>query len=187
MKPHNMQKVCLGKLRTEYKGNIFTIHTQHVTFDDGTTAIYEYCERPASVSILAFNEKNQLLLIKENRVGYKKSTWFLPGGRADHKGDTPRTAAIRELREEAGYKPKTIKLVHKKAPASTLLWDIYLFAARDLVFDPLPKDKGEVIETYFFPLKTAVQMALDGTIDNEFISYNIIRFEYMLRHGQFKW
>lgn len=177
----------LGKIKTEYRGKIFTIKHQDVLFEDGSKTVYEYCERPASVSTLAFNEKGHLLLIKENRVGYKYDTWFLPGGRVDHKGDTPKKAAIREMREEAGYRPKTIKLVHTKSPASTLIWDIYLFAARDLVFDPLQKDKGEIIETFFFPMKQALKMALDGTIDNEFISYNIIRFEYMLKHGQFKW
>jgi len=177
----------LGKIKIEYTGKIFTIKHQDVTFEDGSQTIYEYCQRPASVSTLAFNEKGHLLLIRENRVGYKHDTWFLPGGRMDHKGDTIKKAAIRELREEAGYRPRQIKLVHKKAPASTLLWDIYLFAARNLVFDPLPKDKGEVTENYFFPLKQAAKMALSGTIDNEFIAYNIIRFEYMLRHGEFKW
>ncbi len=126
-------------------------------------------------------------MTKEHRHGYKASTWFLPGGRMDEPGDTPRKAAIRELREETGYTAKQIKLVHKKSPGATLLWDIYLFAARDLHWQPLAPDKGEVITPVFIPLKKAVQMALDGTIDNEFISYTIIRFNYMLKHGQFTW
>jgi ADP-ribose pyrophosphatase len=126
-------------------------------------------------------------MIREKRPGYKKDTWFLPGGRMDKPGDTPRKAAIREMREESGYRPKEIRQLYKKSPSSSLIWDIYIFAARDLVFDPLPKDKGEVIQTHFIPFKKAVIMALDGTIDNEFIAYSIIRFDFMLKHGQFKW
>ena len=106
----------------------------------------------------------------------------------DAPGDTPKKAAQRELREESGYRAKQLKLVHTKYPSNTLIWDIFLFAGRDLVWDPLPKDEHEIVdEVKFFPLKKAVQMAKDGTIDNEFISYNIIRFDYMLKNGQFKW
>lgn len=181
------KKIALGPMETVYKGDIFTIFHRNITLPDGKTLVYEYCERPTSVSVLAFNEKNELLLIREHRHGYKKNVWFLPSGRADHPNDTPRKAAIRELREEGGYRPKTIKFIHKKSPSSTLLWDIYLFAAKDLVYDPLPHDPEEKMSVHFVPLEKAVLMALDGTVDNEFISYNIIRFDYMLRHGQFTW
>lgn len=174
-------------MRTTFKGSIFTIHNQDVSFPNGNTLEYEYCERPPSVSILAFNDKKELLMIREYRHGYRKNVWFLPSGRMDRPGDTPRKAAIRELREEGGYRPKTIKFVHKKSPSNTLLWDIYLFAAKNLVYDPLPHDPEERITATFVPWKKAVQMAMDGTIDNEFISYNIIRFDFMLKRGQFRW
>lgn len=174
-------------MRTVFDGHIFRIKQQDVSFPDGRTAEYEYCERPASVSVLAFNEKNELLMIREKRHGYAKNVWFLPSGRMDRKGDTPKVAAIRELREEGGYRPKTIRLIHKKSPSNTLLWDIYLFAAKSLVYDPLPCDESEIISPRFVPWKKAVRMALDGTIENEFISYNIIRFDYMQKHGQFLW
>lgn len=182
-----MRDLKLGKIREVYKGKIFNIKERSVTYSDGCTDIFEFCERPPSVSILAFNEKGQLLMIREYRHGYQDNVWFLPGGRMDEDGDTPEIAAIRELREEAGYRPQTIKLIKKKSPSNTLLWDIFIFAAKDLVHDPLPHDKGEVIEPVFVPFEKAVQMAHDGTIDNEFISYNIIRFNYMLKHGEFEW
>ena len=91
------------------------------------------------------------------------------------------------MREEGGYRPKTIKFIHKKSPSNTLIWDIYLFAAKNLVPDPLPPDREEKIEPIFVPWDTAVRMALDGTVDNEFISYNIIRFNYLIRSKEFEW
>ncbi len=182
-----MKKVQRGPMREMYKGHIFTIKQQDVVLPNGAKALFEYCERPSSVSVLAFNNKKELLMIKEWRLGYDKNVWFLPGGRIDHKNDTPKKAAQRELREETGYRANTMKLVHKKSPASTLHWDIYVYAAKDLEIDPLPLDTGEIIIPQFVSLKKAVQMALDGTIENEFISYNIIRFDYMMRHGEFTW
>lgn len=183
--PTNMPK--LGPEKIVYTGNIFTIKQREVTFDSGQKQIYEYCERPPSVSVLAFNKQGKLLMIKEKRRGYKKNVWFLPGGRADKKEETTRKAAQRELREETGYRAKKMKLLHKKTPSNTLLWDIYIYVAKDLVLDPLPQDLGEEIEPIFVSFKKAVQMAKDGTIDNEFISYNIIRLDYMIKHKQFIW
>jgi len=182
-----MKKIKLGPEKIKHKGKIFNIKQREVFFPDGEKDIYEFCERPASVSVLALNEKKELLLINEYRYGYKKNVWFLPGGRVDQKNDTPKKAAQRELREEGGFRAKKLKLIRKNHPSNTLMWDIYIFFATDLVYDPLPLDKGEeVSEIKFVPLKKAVQMAVDGTIENEFIAYNIIRFEYMLRHGEFK-
>ena len=126
-------------------------------------------------------------MIKELRPGYNHPVWFLPSGRIDHRGDTPKTAAIRELREETGYTAKKIKLIHKKSPDSTFIWDIYLFAAKNLSKSPLPKDPGESIEPIFIPFNQAVEMALDGTVENEFIAYNIIRFNELVKRGEFKW
>lgn len=177
----------LGPIRTKYTGKIFTIKERDVTFSDGEKTIYEYCERPASVSVLAFNKKGELLMQKENRHGYKKNVWFLPGGRMDMPGDTPRKAALRELKEETGYTAKKITLIHTKSPGATLLWDIYVFAARELIAGEKNNERGEYTEPHFIPFKQAVQMALDGTIENEFISYHIIRFDFMRKHKEFSW
>lgn len=183
-----MKPPILGPKTTVYKGHIFSLIHQNVHFSNGHDTVYEYCERPPSVSVLAFNTKNEILLIREKRVGYGgKYTWFLPGGRMDQANDTPKKAALRELREETGFAAKTMKHVSKKSPGSTLIWDIYTFAAKDLFASPLPKDRGEIIKVHFVPFKKAVLMALSGEIDNEFISYHIIRFDYMLKQGEFSW
>ncbi len=170
----------------KYKGRIFSIFEREMTFPDGSVKQYEYCERPNSVSVLAFDARGRLILIREWRAGYKQPAWFLPGGRVD-TGDTPRTAAIRELQEEAGLKPKTIKLLYKKSPSNTLLWDIFVFAAKDVQVAPRVGDEEFPIEVVPTSLSHAVAMAKDGTIENEFISYAIIRFAEMKKRGEFRW
>lgn len=181
-------KIKFGKIETKYKGKIFAFKQREVTLPNGDKKIFEYCERPSTVSILAFNEKGEILMIREKRAEKSnKLSWYLPGGRMDGPGEAPKKAALRELREETGYAAKKFKLIHKKSPSATLIWDIYVFAARDLYLSPLPPDPSEVITPVFVPFKKAVQMALDGTIDNEFISYNIIRFDYMIKNKQFVW
>jgi len=175
----------MGKMKTVYKGKIFTLQKRDV-WENGAHKIFEYCVRPSSVSVLAFDKKGRLLLINEYRHGYNKNTWFLPGGRVD-KGETPLSAAKRELAEEAGVKTKTIKFLHKKTPSNTLVWDIFVYVAKDLSPVEACGDESFPIKVVPTPLKKAVKMAVSGEIENEFIAYNIIRFDYLLKHGEFKW
>ena len=170
-----------------YRGRIFSIKERDVEFSSGKKTVFEYCVRPASVSVLAFNDHGDILLIKEQRHRSKHPVWFLPGGRMDKKGDTPKKAAMRELREETGYAAKTMKRIHQKSPSNTLLWDVFVFAAKNIYPSPLPQEDGEITEPHFVPFHQAVEMALDGTIENEFISYNIIRFAELVKRGEFRW
>lgn len=174
-----------GKDSIVYKGLIFNIHQREVILPNGTKKTFEYCERPTSVTVLAFNDKNELLMIRERRPGYKHNVWFLPAGMVDSKDEPPKKAALRELREETGFAAKKMKLIYKKSPSSKLIWDIYLYAAKDLHWKPLPRDPGEEISVHFVPFKKAVTMALDGTIENEFIAFHIIRYNEMLKRKQF--
>lgn len=182
-----MRHLKFGKFTTVYKGKIFNIKHQDVTLPSGEKTYFEFAERESSINVLAFNEKNELLMTREYRYGYKQPVWFIPAGRMDKKNESPRQAAQRELREETGYRAKTLKLVKKSSTSEVLIWDIYLFVAKNLVIDPLPKDENEEIETVFMPLKKAVQMALDGTVKNEYIAYSIIYFNHLLESGKLQW
>lgn len=181
-----MRREKLGPLKELYSGIIFKIFQRDVIFPDGKKKVFEYCSRPDSVTILPFDSKGRLLLIKEYRHGFKKNVWFLPAGRVD-KGESFLAAAQRELREETGFGAKKIKKIYEKSPSNMLRWDIHIYAARDLYPAPLVGDEDFPVEVVPTPFAKAVKMALDGTIENEFIAFHIIKFNYMLKHGQFKW
>ncbi len=181
-----MQKERLGPVKQVFKGKIFKILQRDVFFPNGRKKLFEYCVRPDSVTILPFDEKGRLLLIKEYRHGFKKNVWFLPAGRVD-KGESALEAAKRELREETGMGAKTFKKVYEKSPSNTLIWNIHIYAAKNLFLAPLKGDEDFPIKVVPTPFAKALKMALDGTIKNEFIAFHIIKFNYMLKHGQFKW
>ena len=69
-----------------------------------TTGItLEYLEKSSAVCFVLFNEtKEKVILVKQYRPGVKGETWEVPAGLID-KGENPKDAAFRELREETGY------------------------------------------------------------------------------------
>lgn len=60
--------------------------------------------------VICENEHNEILLIKEYRVGLSKLSWGLPGGMLNQK-ESFKKAAIRELYEETGIKINNCRLI----------------------------------------------------------------------------
>jgi len=65
-----------------------------------------YATPKVDVRGACFDERGRVLLMRERADG----RWSLPGGWAD-PGDTPTSAVVRELREEAGAVAEVVKLI----------------------------------------------------------------------------
>ncbi|MGQ0623482.1 MAG: NUDIX hydrolase [Sporichthyaceae bacterium] len=65
-----------------------------------------YVTPKVDVRAAVFNAAGELLLVREVADGH----WSLPGGWAD-VGDSPKTSAAREVREESGYEARLTHLV----------------------------------------------------------------------------
>jgi len=182
-----MKKYRIGELRTVYEGSFLAIKQRDVVFKNGDKKVFEYCVRPDSVTILPFDEKGRLLLIREFRYERGRYVWFLPAGSVG-KNEAPLSAAKRELQEETGFGARKWKKIFRRPSGSNfILWYVHVYVAKDLFVSKKEGDEEYPIEVLPTPLKKAVEMALNGTIENEFICYHIIRLNEMLKRGELKW
>lgn len=183
----NEYRVQFGEFETMYQGKIFTVKQRPVIYPDGHEEIFEYCQRFDSVTVLAFDEQQRLLLTREFRESRNEYVWFLPAGKID-QGETPEQAMQRELREEIGKRANTYRLLFTRpAGSSYFFWDIYVYVAKNLQDDPLKPEEVFPIEVVPTPLAKAVDMALADQLGNVFLAYNVIRFAHMLERGEFSW
>ncbi len=60
---------------------------------------------PGSAVMMAMDDKNRILLVRQYRLPADKYLWELPAGKLDD-GEKPLQAAKRELTEETGYTAK---------------------------------------------------------------------------------
>jgi ADP-ribose pyrophosphatase len=85
-----------------FKGKIWDVVSE--TFDyKGDELIREFVAHPGAVAVIALNELQEILLIKQYRQPVREYLWEIPAGLLDVPGESRLEAAKRELIEETGY------------------------------------------------------------------------------------
>ncbi|MEV4335254.1 NUDIX hydrolase [Streptomyces sp. NPDC049597] len=118
---------------TPFRGNKTSVRTDDVVMPDGSVVKRDYQVHPGSVAVLAIDDEDRVLVLRQYRHPVRHKLWEIPAGLLDVPGENPLHAAQRELYEEA----------HVKAEDWRVLTDVYttpggcdeavrIFLARDL-------------------------------------------------------
>lgn len=67
------------------------------------------------VSVLAWTEAGRFILVRQFRPAVQATTLELPAGHVD-PGETPESAALRELEEETGYRAASAEVIARLKP-----------------------------------------------------------------------
>ncbi|MFF7593060.1 NUDIX domain-containing protein [Kitasatospora purpeofusca] len=89
---------------TPFQGRVTGVRTEEVLMPDGSWARRDYQTHPGSVSVLALDERQRVLVLRQYRHPVRQRLWELPAGLLDVPGENPLHAAQRELYEEAHCK-----------------------------------------------------------------------------------
>ncbi len=146
------------------KNKLFRI-VDEVAKDPGGFEIHRFIVRhPGSAVMMAVDEKNRVLLVKQFRLPAQRDLWELPAGRLD-PGENPLQAAKRELREETGYKAKNwLKLVSFWPSPGYVDEKMNIFFARGLTPGEQQQMPDERIEMRWFTKKELGQLIRAGKI-----------------------
>ncbi|GLX99638.1 MULTISPECIES: NUDIX hydrolase [Actinoplanes] len=155
-----------------YTGPIFSVHTDTITMSDGRTADRDVVENRGAVVVVAVDEQDRVVLIKQYRHPVAARLWELPAGLRDVEGEPEEITAARELAEEADLIAGRIEpliALHTSAGFSNEF--VRVFLARDL--RPVPdaerhvrEDEEADLEIHLVALDEAVGMVLRGEITN---------------------
>ncbi len=137
------------------QSQIFCVESIELQFSNGEQRTYERLKagRNGAVMIVAINQHQELILIREYAAGTERYELAFPKGLIED-GETPEQAGNRELKEEAGYGATQLSQLKSFTLApGYLTHKMYLIFAEDLYLEKLEGDEPEPIEVIHWPLK----------------------------------
>lgn len=161
-------------VRTEvlHRGMISDLVRDTVDLGEAGVVLREYVRHPGAVAVLALDDAEQVLLVRQYRHPVGAELWELPAGLLDVSGEPQVEAAARELAEEAdvvaGAWWHLVDYLASPGGSDEL---VRIYLARDLTDVPLAhrhvrthEEHGMVVERV--PLDEVVAAVLDGRVRN---------------------
>ncbi len=122
-------------------------------------------EHPGGVTLIAFDQEERLLLVRQYRHPAGRELLELPAGTLD-PGESPESCAERELQEETGYRPARLERLGGFYTAPGYCDEyLHVFLAVDLVESRLEGDE-EAIDVERIPLEEVLSLIAAGEIED---------------------
>jgi 8-oxo-dGDP phosphatase len=143
----------------------------------GAVLAREYVDHPGAVAVLAMDDEERVLLIRQYRHPIRMRDWELPAGLLDLEGEDPLEAAKRELAEEADLEAdewSDLATFYTSPGGSNELLRVYL--AKGLRATPAFARfaEEEHIELRWVQLNEAVEAVLEGRLRNSILTIAVL-------------
>jgi len=141
---------------------------------EGDKITRDYVDHTGAVAVLALDERERVLLIKQYRHPVRTRDWELPAGLLDIRGEAPLLAAQRELAEEADLVAETWDLLTEfmtSPGGSNEVLRVYLargVSAAPEAFERTEEEAG--IELRWVPLDDVVDAVLARDLQNSILA-----------------
>ncbi|MGL4912185.1 MAG: NUDIX hydrolase [Romboutsia sp.] len=157
-----------------YTGKVISVKVDTVEVENKGYQKREIVEHPGAVGVVAINDNNEVVLVKQFRKPIEKVIWEIPAGKLE-SGENPKECAIRELKEETGYEAENLKLIHKFYTSSGFSnQKIYIYLATGLNAGENKLDEDESLEVYNIKLEEAYNMIIKNEIEDAKTSIGIL-------------
>jgi ADP-ribose pyrophosphatase len=147
-----------------YNGRVLNLRIDTIEMANGTVSEREIIEHGESVCIVAIDENDLVILVRQYRLAAGQQLLEIPAGSME-PDESPLESAKRELREETGRLANKWQNLggYYAAPGYTAEY-LHLFLARELTMGPDDQDEDEDVEVEAHPLNTIVALIVNGVI-----------------------
>jgi len=147
-----------------YSGRAVKLRVDTIEKPDGRKTMREIVEHADCVAVVALDEKNNVVMVKQFREAVGKTLLEIPAGGID-AGEEPVDSVRRELQEEIGLLPNKIERIggFYSTPGYCTEY-LYLYLATDLRPSRLEAEDTESIEIVKIPLAKIPALIVSGEI-----------------------
>lgn len=151
--------------RTIYSGRLLTVHEDDVRLVDGTPAHREVVAHPGAVAIVAIDDADRVVLVRQWRHAVGRALWELPAGTRDHE-EAPDRTAERELAEETGLRAASLQLLVSAPLTPGYSTEVmHFYVATGLTDGPTDRDVDERMDVAHLSRSAVAELMRAGDVD----------------------
>jgi ADP-ribose pyrophosphatase len=151
--------------RTIYSGRLLTIHEDDVRLVDGTEAHREVVAHPGAVAIVAIDDTDRVVLVRQWRHAVGRALWELPAGTRD-PDEPPAQTAERELAEETGLRASSLRaLISAPLTPGYSTEVMHFFVATGLTEGETNRDVDERMDVAHLSRDAVAELVRAGDVD----------------------
>ena len=167
-----------------YDGHILKLRVDTVMLPSGRITKREIVEHGNCVAIVAIDDDNNVLLVRQYRKAAEKDLLEIPAGGIEPDEEAVATVS-RELREETGYNPGLVERIGCYYPSPGYCTEqILLFLASRLKLDALEGEDTESIEVISKPLSDIPELIRSGKIRDAKSIAGLLIYLSLIKPGQ---
>ena len=160
-----MNKEITVKSEKIFEGKIVNLRVDTVELQNQKYAKREIVEHKGAACILAVNN-DKVIFVRQYRKAIEENILELPAGILNIAEEPPE-GALRELKEETGYRAGKIELIYEFYTSPGFSNEkVYLFKASELVYEGTDLDEDECLETIEVDRDEAKKMLETGKIND---------------------
>ena len=158
-----------------FSGKLLHVTSDSVLLENGKQAVREIIHHNGAAAVIAFDENNRLLMVRQYRYAIGQELLEIPAGKID-PGETPEQCAARELVEETGYRAGKLTELGVVYPIAAYSSETqYLFYAENLTPDKQHLDEDEFLSVEHVDFATAFDMVMNGEITDSKTQIGILK------------
>lgn len=168
--------------RLIFDGRVVHLYVDRVRLPDGKEAEREYMRHIGAVCVLPLDRDGVVHCVRQYRYPHAEVLLEIPAGKLDSKAEDRASAALRELREETGFRCGKLTFLGNIYTSPAILDEVIgLYLAEDLVPGDTHPDEDEFLAPVGVPLEQLVDDVMAGRIPDAKTQLAVMRIAELLR------